>query len=117
MSSHLATPMSTPIEGALTWIEADQIIREGTKGKKGLDDFAKAFFGVNDGDWGQLTYDFDEIVDTLNGVYPYDWADFLTTRLLEPDQPAPPMPEEAGPSSDPRYASRDIAARIRDLWA
>ena len=35
----------------------------------------------------------------------------------EPDQPAPPMPEEAGPSSDPRYASRDIAARIRDLWA
>ena len=77
------------VEGALTWIEADQIIRQGTKGKKGLDDFAKAFFGVNDGDWGQLTYDFDEIVNTLNGVYPYDWADFLTTRLLEPDQPAP----------------------------
>ena len=77
------------VEGALTWIEADQIIRQGTRGRKGLDDFAKAFFGVNDGDWGQLTYDFDEIVATLNGVYPYDWADFLTTRLLEPNQPAP----------------------------
>ncbi|MEL7690340.1 peptidase M61 [Citromicrobium bathyomarinum] len=77
------------VEGALTWLEADQIIRKGTDGAKGLDDFAKAFFGMNDGDWGQLTYDFDEVVDTLNGVYPYDWADFLTTRLLEPDQPAP----------------------------
>ena len=77
------------VEGALTWIEADQIIRQGTKGRKGLDDFARAFFGVKDGDWGQLTYDFDEIIATLNGVYPYDWADFLTTRLLEPNQPAP----------------------------
>jgi predicted metalloprotease with PDZ domain len=39
-------------EGALVWLEADQIIREGTGGKKGLDDFAKVFFGVRDGDWG-----------------------------------------------------------------
>ncbi|PEL48597.1 peptidase M61, partial [Bacillus toyonensis] len=39
-------------EGALVWLEADQIIRDGTGGKKGLDDFAKAFFGVRDGDWG-----------------------------------------------------------------
>ena len=77
------------VEGALTWIEADQIIRQGTQGRKGLDDFASAFFGMNDGDWGQLTYDFDEIVATLDGIYPYDWADFLTTRLLEPNQPAP----------------------------
>jgi len=77
------------VEGALVWIEADQIIRQGTDGAKGLDDFAKAFFGMKDGDWGQLTYDFDEVVETLNGVYPYDWADFLTTRLLEPNQPAP----------------------------
>ena len=43
---------------------------------------------------------------------------FFTPEVVESmDQPAPPMPEEAGPSSDPRYASRDIAARIRDLWA
>ncbi|GAB5348977.1 M61 family metallopeptidase [Alteriqipengyuania sp. 357] len=77
------------VEGALVWLEADQIIRAGTGGEKGLDDFAKAFFGVGDGDWGQLTYEFDEVVATLNGVYPYDWADFLTTRLLKPDQPAP----------------------------
>ncbi|MBD3729912.1 MAG: M61 family metallopeptidase [Sphingomonadales bacterium] len=77
------------VEGALTWLEADQIIRQGTGGKKGLDDFAKAFFGRNDGDWGISTYDFDEIVATLNGVYPYDWASFLKTRLYQPNQPAP----------------------------
>ncbi len=77
------------VEGALTWLEADQIIRKGTGGKKGLDDFAKAFFGKTDGDWGVLTYDFDEVVSTLNGVYAFDWATFLDTRLRQPDQPAP----------------------------
>lgn len=77
------------VEGALTWLEADQIIREGTRGRKGLDDFAKAFFGKSDGDWGVSTYDFDEIVETLNAIYPYDWAEFLDTRLRQPDQPAP----------------------------
>ncbi|WP_061927369.1 M61 family metallopeptidase [Altererythrobacter epoxidivorans] len=77
------------VEGALTWLEADQIIRNGTGGKKGLDDFAKAFFGQNDGDWGIATYDFEEIVATLNGVYAHDWATFLDTRLRKPGQPAP----------------------------
>jgi len=77
------------VEGALVWLEADQIIRAGTKGARGLDDFAKAFFGKTDGDWGELTYDFDEVVATLNGVYPYDWATFLDTRLRQPNQPAP----------------------------
>ncbi|MCT2557610.1 peptidase M61 [Tsuneonella sp. YG55] len=80
-------------EGALTWLEADQIIRQGTGGARGLDDFARAFFGTpegsHDGDWGQLTYTFDDIVASLNEVYPYDWADFLATRLLTPGQPAP----------------------------
>ncbi|PNU04107.1 M61 family metallopeptidase [Novosphingobium guangzhouense] len=77
------------VEGALTWLEADQIIRKGTKGAKGLDDFAKAFFGVRDGDWGEVTYDFDEVVKVLNGVYAYDWASFLRTRLYDTNQPAP----------------------------
>ncbi|RPF71225.1 M61 family metallopeptidase [Aurantiacibacter spongiae] len=77
------------VEGALTWLEADQIIRDGTGGAKGLDDFARDFFGKTDGDWGELTYDFDEVVATLNRVYPYDWAGFLDTRLRQPNQPAP----------------------------
>ena len=77
------------VEGALTWLEADQIIRAGTRGKKGLDDFAKAFFGKTNGDWGVMTYDFDEVAATLNSVYPYDWATFLDTKLRKPGQPAP----------------------------
>ncbi|MEW9854924.1 M61 family metallopeptidase [Novosphingobium sp. M1R2S20] len=76
-------------EGALVWLEADQIIRQGTRRAKGLDDFAHAFFGMRDGDWGQLPYTFEDVVTTLNQVYPYDWATFLRTRLYEPGQPAP----------------------------
>lgn len=76
-------------EGALVWLEADQIIRQGTKGAKGIDDFAKAFFGVRPGDIGQLTYTFDQVVATLNGVCPYDWATFLHDRLYRTGQPAP----------------------------
>lgn len=76
-------------EGSLTWLAADMTIRELSKGKKSLDDFARAFFGVRDADWGVLTYDFDEVVRTLNAVQPYDWAKFLDTKLRHPGQPAP----------------------------
>jgi predicted metalloprotease with PDZ domain len=76
-------------EGALVWLEADQVIRQGTRGAKGLDNFAKAFFGKRDGDWGELTYNFDEVVATLNGVYAYDWAKFLRDRLYQSGRSAP----------------------------
>jgi len=77
------------IEGALIWLEADQVIRAGTRGRKGLDDFAKAFFGLRDGDIGQLTYEFEDVVSALNSVYPYDWAGFLKSRIELPGRPAP----------------------------
>lgn len=68
--------------GQMIWLEADALIRSKTGGKKSLDDFARAFFGVNNGEWEQQnTYTFDDVVATLNGVYPYDWATFLRTRL------------------------------------
>lgn len=76
-------------EGMLIWIEADAIIRQGTNGAKGMDDFARAFFGIRDGDWGQVTYNFDDIVKTLNGVMPYDWAKFLADRLTATGTGAP----------------------------
>lgn len=76
-------------EGSLVWLAADMTIRDLSKGKKSLDDFARAFFGVRDADWGVLTYDFDEVVRTLNAVQPYDWATFLDTKLRQPGQPAP----------------------------
>jgi len=76
-------------EGSLVWLEADQIIREGTGGARGLDDFAAIFFAAQDGDYGQVTYTFDDIVATLNQVHPYNWSGFLTERLRTPGQPAP----------------------------
>ncbi|MEP7223304.1 MAG: peptidase M61 [Novosphingobium sp.] len=76
-------------EGALVWLEADQIIRSGTAGRRGLDDFARGFFGMRDGDWGELTYEFGDVVAALNAVYPYDWATFLDTRFNRPGQPVP----------------------------
>jgi predicted metalloprotease with PDZ domain len=79
-------------EGQLIWLEADSLIRERSKGKRSLDDFAKAFFGMRDRDWGEYTYTFDDVVATLNKVEPYDWATFLHQRI---DAVAPQAPLES----------------------
>jgi predicted metalloprotease with PDZ domain len=76
-------------EGALIWLEADQIIRAGTGGTRSIDDFAKSFFGMRDGDWGQLPFEADEIIAKLNAVYPHSWQTFIDTRINRPGQPAP----------------------------
>lgn len=68
-------------EGELVWLDADTLIREKSNGTKSLDDFARAFFGVRDGDYSELTYDFDAVVATLNGILPYDWGGFLHARI------------------------------------
>lgn len=76
-------------ESALVWLEVDQLIRRGTKEKKGLDDFVRAFFGTREGDWGVKTYTFDDVVAALNALHPYDWAGFLDRKFRQPAQPAP----------------------------
>ena len=75
-------------EGLLVWLDADTLIRQKTSGKKSMDDFARAFFGVNDGSYVTLTYTFGDVVRTLNSVLPYDWANFLIARL-DGNGPAP----------------------------
>ena len=70
-------------ESALLWIEADMLIREKTRGRRSLDDFARAFFGIRNGDWGVVTYTFDDVVRTLNQVAPHDWDRFLRSRVEE----------------------------------
>jgi len=76
-------------EGQLIWMDADTLIREKSGGKRSLDDFAKAFFGVNDGDWGTLTYTRSDLVATLNKIEPYDWESFLKTRVDAVAEKAP----------------------------
>lgn len=76
-------------EGLLVWMEADAIIRQGTGNRRGMDDFARAFFGLRDGDWGVVPYTFDDVVSTLQSVHPHDWRGFLTQRLNETGAKAP----------------------------
>jgi len=76
-------------EAMMVWIEVDQIIREGTRGRRGLDQFARAFFGGVEGDRGVLPFTFEDVVAGLNAVHPYDWAGFLAERFQQPGQPAP----------------------------
>ncbi|MEQ8935820.1 MAG: PDZ domain-containing protein [Amphiplicatus sp.] len=76
-------------EGLLIWLDADTLIREKTDGQKSLDDFAKAFFGVDDGRVTPLTYTVEDVVATLNDVVPYDWASFLAARVDERAVKAP----------------------------
>ena len=76
-------------EGLLIWLDADSLIRELSHGARGLDDFARAFFGVNDRDWGELTYSFEDVVKTLNQVQTNDWSAFLRARLDNVSDHAP----------------------------
>ena len=76
-------------EGLLVWMEVDSILRKQSGGKKSIEDFARAFFGINDGDWGEVTYTLADVVATLNRIQPYDWAGFLDKRLNGKSDHAP----------------------------
>jgi predicted metalloprotease with PDZ domain len=76
-------------EGMLIWLEADAIMRRASKGAKGMDDFGRAFFGIRDGDWGQVTYTRKDVIDTLNGIVPYDWTKFFADRVDDTTKEAP----------------------------
>jgi predicted metalloprotease with PDZ domain len=67
--------------GLLIWMDADTLIREQSHGQRSLDDFARQFFGMDDGSYGEVTYTFADIVAALNRVQPYDWSAFLRQRL------------------------------------
>ncbi len=69
-------------EGELLWLDADTLIRKRSDNKKSLDDFEKIFLGKG-GNTGPLIvpYSFDELVQDLNQVVPYNWAKFLHDRI------------------------------------
>jgi len=75
--------------GKLIWLDADTLIRERSQGKRSLDDFARSFFGIDDGSFTTVTYTFADVVKALNAVEPYDWSTFLRERLDKTGAPAP----------------------------
>jgi predicted metalloprotease with PDZ domain len=76
-------------EGLLIWLEVDAMLRARSGGARSIDDFGRAFFGMNDGDWGQLTYTLDDVAATLNAIVPFDWKAFLVERTTAVTDRAP----------------------------
>lgn len=76
-------------EGVLLWLEADTIIQQRTNGVRTLDDFCHLFHGGQSGGPTVKTYTFEEVVDDLNQVCPFDWRSFWLQRLnsLSPHAP------------------------------
>jgi predicted metalloprotease with PDZ domain len=64
-------------EGELLWLAVDAKIRGLSHGRRSLDDFARRFFGVDNGSFVTRTYTFNALVAALNAVQPYDWSGFL----------------------------------------
>jgi len=73
--------------GQMVWLEVDAKLRALTHDGKSLDDFARAFFGVDNGSFVTRTYTFDDVVAALNGLAPYDWAGFLRAHVDTLDPP------------------------------
>jgi predicted metalloprotease with PDZ domain len=104
-------------EGVLLWLEADTIIRQQTNGQRSIDDFCHAFHGGQSTPPMLKTYTFDEVIQTLNSVAPYDWRKFWLTRLNSTSPHAPLNGIEAAGwklvYSDKRNLPLDVAAKER----
>jgi len=108
-------------EGMLIWLEVDSKLRQMSNGRRSIDDFARAFFGVNPGDEGLATYNFDDVVRTLNAIQPYDWATYLHDRVYTVGR-APLAWIEAGgyrlvyrDTPTPYFTSRERDRKVFDL--
>ncbi len=76
-------------EDELNWLWVDSIIRSQSGGKKTLDDFCHIFHGQPSGAPEVKTYNFDDVLNALNQVVPYDWRGFWTERLTSHGPGAP----------------------------
>jgi predicted metalloprotease with PDZ domain len=76
-------------EDVLTWLWVDVIIRQQSQGKKSIDDFCHLFHGAPGGPPAVKPYTFDDVVNALNQVAPYDWRAFWTERLTSHSPRAP----------------------------
>ncbi len=99
-------------EGELLWLDVDSTIRRLTGDTKSMNDFCRVFYAGGPANEPALeTYTFDDIVATLNGIAPYDWAGFLRHRL---DSIAPDTPAEAVENSGWKIAYSDLPNGVED---
>ena len=66
-------------EGNLLWLEVATILHRESKGT--IDDFCHAFHGGPNNGPEVKTYTFDELVEALNRMAPFDWGGFFQNRL------------------------------------
>jgi len=77
-------------EGELVWLDVDTTIRKLTHDKKSLNDFCARFLGLGGNTPPKVVpYTFNDLVENLNAVVPYDWASFLRERLTSKSPHAP----------------------------
>jgi len=76
-------------EDTLNWLWVDVIVRQQTNGAKSIDDFCHLFHGAPSTGPALKTYNFDDVVNALNQVAPYDWRGFWTERLTNHGPRAP----------------------------
>ena len=76
-------------EDVLNWLWVDVLLRQQTGGKKTMDDFCQAFHGGGNGAPEVKTYNFEDIVGTLNSLASYDWRKFWIERLTNHGPGAP----------------------------
>jgi predicted metalloprotease with PDZ domain len=82
-------PLDYYEEDVLNWLWADVIIRQQTRDERSLDDFCKLFHGPPSGPPTVKTYTFDDVVNALKQISPYDWRGFWTDRLTNHGPGAP----------------------------
>lgn len=92
-------------EGMLIWLDADTKIRELSGGKKSLDDFARAFYGINNGSYVTVAYTRQDLIAALNAVQPYDWESFFEQRV---DDIQTNPPENGFAQGGYRLVSNDV---------
>ena len=76
-------------EDTLNWLWVDVIIRQQTNDTKSIDDFCHLFHGAPSTGPALKTYTFDDVVNALNQIAPYDWRGFWNERLTNHGPGAP----------------------------
>jgi predicted metalloprotease with PDZ domain len=76
-------------EGELLWLEAAATIHDRSAGRRSIDDFFRAFYGGPNNGAEIKPYTFDDLVQTLNQIVPYDWSNFWKARLTSTAVDAP----------------------------
>ena len=111
-------------EGALLWLEADLRIRELSRGRRSLDDFARELFrGVAQGEPARtLPYTADDVYAALERVAPGDWRTYFLTRIYETGHPLLDSLDQSGwrlqYGGEPTQVIRDVDSgqRQTDAW-